>query len=92
MHNVFLLHRVISLGQVLVDGGLDLSDKRGIFDRAGCVTQKLGMEWIFVATSIGLRACTTCSAFEMSVSFRVQMSVVLFLTLMKEHRTEWNFH
>lgn len=34
---------VILLGQVLVDGGLDLSDKRGIFSAAGCVTL-LGME------------------------------------------------
>ena len=41
MQDVFLLHRVILLGQVLVDGGLDLSVKRGIFNGAGCVTQKL---------------------------------------------------
>lgn len=35
---------VILLGQVLVDGGLDLSDKRVFFNGAGCVTSKLGME------------------------------------------------
>ena len=64
--------------------------------RSGAIMEIVGLfssHMIFVATSIGLRACTTCSAFEMSVSVRVQMSLVLFLTSMKEHRqTEWNFH
>lgn len=79
-----------------MDGTLYVFNKRGILNCAECVTKKLGVgammetvrlfssHMLVVATSIGWRAFGISSAFLMSSSVKVEMSV--FFRTFKERK------